>query len=154
MKELRIKIHSVVDVITNSSTTIYTMAGAGTIKTIKLMVDSILTIAGSDLKAEDMFDFELEVAGEGDFRWDKWYSETPEVQDLKWDDRRAAYDEYVKGIKESGVEPDWWSEYEGSDYSYEDVYLHVTAKLENYDAAAKILDNLSDLFSHEAERDG
>lgn len=152
MKELRIKIHSVVDVITNSSTTIYTMAGAGTIKTIKLMVDSILTIAGSDLKAEDMFDFELEVAGEGDFRWDKWYNEHPEVHDLKWDDRRAAYAEYAEATRDN--RPDWWDEYEGSDYSYEDVYLHVTAKLESYDAAAKVLDTLSDLFSHEAERDG
>ena len=104
MERLLIKIHSVVDVITNSSTTVYTMAGPSTIKTIKLMVDSILRIAGSDVKAEEMFDFELTAAGADDFRWEKWINEHPEAKDMVWADRAAAWKVYKAGLKEM---PGW-----------------------------------------------
>lgn len=59
MKELTVKIHSIVDVITNSSTVIFTMAGPGSIKTTKELIDSLLAIGGSDLIADDLFEFSL-----------------------------------------------------------------------------------------------
>jgi hypothetical protein len=56
--EFRIPIHSVVDVITNSSSVIYTEATRAAIDTAKSMINEILSIAGSDKTADDLFDFQ------------------------------------------------------------------------------------------------
>jgi len=61
MKELRLKIHSVVDVITNSSTVIYTEASESAIETAKSIIDDILKVAGSGKTADDLFTFEVKV---------------------------------------------------------------------------------------------
>jgi len=59
MKELKIKVHSIVDLITNSSTEIYVYAGDYTLKSVKELIDSLLEIGGSIKKADDLFTFEL-----------------------------------------------------------------------------------------------
>ena len=55
-----IKLQSVSDVITNSSTEIYTVCTEYTLDRLKDIVNSILEISGSSLKADDLFTFELE----------------------------------------------------------------------------------------------
>jgi hypothetical protein len=62
MKELRIPLHSVVDVITNSSTVIYTQASSGAAKIARAMIEEILEIAGCDKKVEDLFDISVKPA--------------------------------------------------------------------------------------------
>ena len=57
-----IKLQSVSDVITNSSTEIYTVCTEYTLDRLKDIVNSILEISGSSLKADDLFTFELEEA--------------------------------------------------------------------------------------------
>lgn len=53
-------IHSVVDLITNSSTVIYTEAHEGTIKTVKEIINLILKLGGNKtLTADDLFTFSL-----------------------------------------------------------------------------------------------
>jgi len=47
------------DVITNSSTSIYTVAGKYTISTIKEIIDTLLEIGGSSLTADDLFTIKL-----------------------------------------------------------------------------------------------
>jgi hypothetical protein len=66
MNTLKLKVHSVVDVITNSSTVIYTQASEGTISSIKEMINALLALGESDLTADDLFEFEL---SEGDDSW-------------------------------------------------------------------------------------
>ena len=61
MKELVLTVHSVVDVITNSSTVIYTEAASSSIETAKAIIDDILVAAGSDKRADDLFDFAVKV---------------------------------------------------------------------------------------------
>lgn len=56
---LYIPVHSVSDLITNSSSTTYTMATDGTIKCVKEIVNSFLAVAGSTKTADDMFEFSL-----------------------------------------------------------------------------------------------
>ena len=108
MKSLKIKVHSVVQIITNSSTVIYTQADEGTIISLKEMVNALLKIGGSELTADDLFTFELDSDGE--------------------------------------------ESYGGNS----DIVLNVTCKSDNEHAilAAKILNNLDNLFNHEAEYDG
>lgn len=55
-----IRIQSIVDVITNSSTEIYVVATDYTLDRIKDIVNAVLEIGESDLTADDLFTFELE----------------------------------------------------------------------------------------------
>ena len=54
-----IKIHSFIDLITNSSTEIFVEANQNTIKSVKSVIDNILKLAGSNFTADDLFEFSL-----------------------------------------------------------------------------------------------
>jgi hypothetical protein len=56
---ITLKLHSIIDVITNSSTEIYTYVGKYSIDKAYELLNEILKIAGSDKKAEDLFDVKL-----------------------------------------------------------------------------------------------
>lgn len=58
--EYKINIHSLVDVITNSSTVIYTWADEDSPNTLKEMIDEFLKITGSDKTCDDLFEIRLE----------------------------------------------------------------------------------------------
>jgi hypothetical protein len=60
-KEIRIKVHSFCDLITNSSTTIFVSTHGESIKLLKEFVDYLLKNAGSPFKAKDLFDFKIEI---------------------------------------------------------------------------------------------
>ena len=59
--QFRIPVHSIVDVITNSSSVIYTEAHNNSISIAKKIIDSVLTAAGSTKTADDLFDFSVTV---------------------------------------------------------------------------------------------
>lgn len=59
MRKITLKVHSFIDIITNSSTEIYVQASEHTIKNIKNMVNSILALGGSTLKSDDLFTMTL-----------------------------------------------------------------------------------------------
>lgn len=79
MTHVILRVHSFVDIITNSSSEIFVEANENTIKNVKTLVDSLLTLAGSSQKSDDLFEFELVNRNEEDEDWDPEY---PEV-DLK-----------------------------------------------------------------------
>lgn len=54
--EIRLNIHSIIDVITNSSTEIYTHACTNAKEFAYEALNEILKISGSNKKAEDLFD--------------------------------------------------------------------------------------------------
>ena len=58
MHELRIKLHSMTDLITNSSTVIYTYSGAS-LNACREMVDEIFRVLGIDKKCDDVFSLRL-----------------------------------------------------------------------------------------------
>jgi len=62
MTKIIIPVHSVVDLITNSSTEIYTSATDKTISTITDFANTMLSVGGSPLRAADVFDVKLVVA--------------------------------------------------------------------------------------------
>ena len=61
MKTIIIPIHSFIDVITNSSTSVYVGCHDNTIKFAKELVDDLLKAAGSDKTSEDIFEFNIQV---------------------------------------------------------------------------------------------
>jgi hypothetical protein len=58
-KSISVPIHSVVDVITNSSTVIYTHARDGADKVAREMIQEILDLGGSTLSVDDLFDIRI-----------------------------------------------------------------------------------------------
>ena len=56
------KTHSIVDVITNSSTTIFTWASGNSKAMVLELIDEVLAVAGSDKKAEDLYDVTVQVS--------------------------------------------------------------------------------------------
>lgn len=60
MEELKIRIQSEIDVITNSSTSIYTVSGDYTIDRLKEIINSLLSLGGSKETADDLFDIYLD----------------------------------------------------------------------------------------------
>lgn len=75
--KLEIKIHSFIDIITNSSTEIFVQASQKTIDNIKLLIDNILAIGGSQLKCDDIFLLSLNSEDEDGYEdYEKIYIET------------------------------------------------------------------------------
>ena len=79
-----IPVHSVVDVITNSSTVIYTEASNNAANIIEELIDDILTVADSPRKASDLFVFTVQrLPREGFASWLSWeasdYEAFPEL---------------------------------------------------------------------------
>jgi putative lipoic acid-binding regulatory protein len=66
-KKYIIKIHSFVDLITNSSTEIYVAAGEHTVKAVKEIINNILLIGGSKLIADDLFEISLSNSDVGEY---------------------------------------------------------------------------------------
>lgn len=62
--EIRVDIHSMVDVITNSSTVIYTWATGGT-NQVKELINAILKASGSDKTSDDLFTIEERMTEDG-----------------------------------------------------------------------------------------
>ena len=73
-----IKIHSLVDVITNSSTVIFTWASGNSEAMVLELIDEVLAVAGSDKKAKDLYDVKVQVAGGADNvpNWMDFYPDT------------------------------------------------------------------------------
>jgi len=59
-----IKVHSQVDLITNSSTTIYSSATKESVKEIRKFINTVLKIAGSPARCGDLFELELVINDE------------------------------------------------------------------------------------------
>ncbi len=59
MKSYYIPIHSYSSLITNSSSEIYVQATEKTVEAFKEIINASLQLAGSELKADDLFEFEL-----------------------------------------------------------------------------------------------
>lgn len=79
---LVIKIQSISDVITNSSTEIYTICSEHTLDRLKEIVNSILKITDSTLTADDLFIFELEEESEDRYGcyYDRGYKVIPKKE--------------------------------------------------------------------------
>lgn len=59
MKAFIINVHSLVDLITNSSSEIFVCANNKSVETIKQLIDAILILGDSKLKCDDLFDINL-----------------------------------------------------------------------------------------------
>lgn len=86
MNAIIIRVHSFVDIITNSSSEIFVEANQNTVNNVKNLVNSLLALAGSRSTCDDLFELELVNRNEGEEEWTPDYPEvdlkvTPKVSD-------------------------------------------------------------------------
>jgi len=145
-----IRVHSAVDVITNSSTVVYTMAGPSTIKAIKALVDGILEAAGYNRRADDLFEFKLAYDEDRVCEWREEHLSglDPDFAEKGWKERGVILEQMKLDP------PDWWDDYEPDGYEYENIYVSVTAKDEAFAGTALALSRLDELFQLVGDRDG
>ena len=159
--KIKIKIHSFIDVITNSSSEIFVRADERSIETLKDVINALLNLTESKYVVDDIFNFEIEWSGAADYRYDKIYDEIKgKYSDINvWDklsmneryeQQTIRYREYEKEL----VKPKWWNGFEGQSGLYGDIYISVSVKEEFEDSiyadkCAKMLSGLHNLFSTE-----
>lgn len=158
MQQLRIKYHSFIDIITNSSTEIYVSVGDWSVNAVKDLVNGMLKIAKSDKTCDDLFEISV-----NNYRCEEWILD--KIGDYYLSDRMT-WDEYEvltddeklnKYFQETGETHETMStkyyEYIDDDYdSFDESSLLVKAKTDDPDVieVAKILHNLRDIFAIEA----
>ena len=157
---IKIKPHSVVDVITNSSTVIYTYSD-NCVTPIKEMINEFIKVfmPDSDKTADDMFFIGVFCDVDRYFEYD--YDETPEaiavINDLPYEEQGAAFDKLLLSIlKGETKRPDWMEEVEGyedySGYAYETT-LHIETKDAKYNKIAGLIHKTLYSTDHEASYD-
>jgi len=163
-KEIRVKIHSLVDVITNSSTVIYVQSHNNTIKYAKDLINNLLKISGSDKTADDLFIFKLEVNREQELDKDLYdyledeyldkFQKGLTVDNLrKMSDKEGAkiLNQLLDSISEGKIEP-----YSGYGKNYNDYDTReLVIKAKNDDTLTiNLTDKIKRIFDIDGRYDG
>lgn len=150
MKPIKIKFHSSVDLITNSSTTIFTYSD-GSITALKELINEMLKTFNLSYSFDDLFYADTFLAEEYEYYED---SNFPEDQD-----NRKYLDELKTKILKGEIEkPEWMVKLENTPdkYSYHrrSTTLEIMPKDEKYEALAKQLYQYLYSTNHDAEYQG
>ena len=152
MKQLEIKIHSFVDLITNSSTELYVEATAGTLKSIKNLIDNLIKSISPTLSVDQLFDFELKTEVDDeylfDYAFDYLFSElSNEEMTLSYDLKRKIIKIRLEEVKLQTPRPGWLQDIYNDLKS--ETKIVVTCKDNNQHLinATEILNNLNNIFS-------
>lgn len=166
---IKLKLHSIVDVITNSSTVIYTYQN-GCVKPAKELIDEMLKLSGvTDKTADDIFYFGVFCEDEVYFNYlDEHISYAPEdYPKVEWRSpdrqekqklRQDWFDDIVLKVMKGEIEqPDWMIEAEkGSGWSEwaPDSYLALVPREEKYEVFGNKIKSLLNSISADGGRDG
>lgn len=145
-----IKIQSITDVITNSSTEIYTIYSAGDIKTIKSIVNALLAING-DFTFDDLFDIKLII---NECAFQRLWDDSEELQkEYPNDEDFYKYLETCNQDELNRFEDIWYDDHWDYSFSFYDGYrvtlkpgIEVTEKLQH---AIDAIHTLDSIFDHE-----
>jgi hypothetical protein len=153
--ELKIPVHSVTDLITNSSTTIFTYSGSSE-QVLKDMINEIFKTFGIYNKCEDVFDTVVlcndkyqytEYIDDCDGEYPEGVDETTDINQL--------YDDVKSGKL---PKPAWFHIVEESESSYDyftpSTYLYIIPKEKEYEKLSELIKSFLYSTSHEATRDG
>lgn len=146
-----IKIQSITDVVTNSSSEIYTIYTSGDIKTIKSIVNALLAVNG-DSTFDDLFDIEMLIS---DYVFENLWEKSIELQ--KEYPNEDDFNKYLKTCTNQNdldrFKDIWYDDPWHSYPSFYDGYsvtlkpgIEKTEKLEQAIRAIQTLDNI---FDHE-----
>lgn len=152
-----LKIQSISDVITNSSTEIYTIYTKNDIETIKNIVNALLAVNG-DSTFDDLFNIELLI---NDSVFEYLWEDSTEIQE-QYPNRDDFYDYLEKLTDESELdrlEDIWYDTHSWNCYmSFYDGYVvsikPEIEKTEKLEKAMQAIQALDSIFSHEVSYEG
>lgn len=155
---IKIKMHSLIDLITNSSTEIFTYS-EGSVKPMKEMINEIVGTFGIKETCDDMFD--TVVMCDDEYRYRKY------IERLKGDgenlpkdyDESIDIDQLLEDVKAGKVsKPKWFTDVEESEndwyYLRPETYLYIIPKDEKYRAMAEKIRKFLYSTNHEATYNG
>lgn len=159
---LKFKFHSIVDLITNSSTVIFTYQNS--IKEAKELIAEILKLSGSDKTPDDVFYYGVFCGSDEylDDIEDTLDDEVPDdlPSDVDWKRENELREEWInslisKIIKEEIKKPDWMEKCETNydDYHYS-TYLYLIPKDDKYNELGDKIRKLLGSVSGDGYRDG
>jgi len=147
MKTLKIPIHSMIDLITNSSTEIFVTSDSS-VKPAKELLTELLKINGSDKTCDEVFTLTVEVDNErlADFLADQMEEYDEELwnklglEDASWQETDNIISKYLEDIEKGEIErPEWISTMiEDMEISI-DTYLVVKSNDPKYDNFLELL---------------
>ena len=121
------------DVITNSSSEVFTIYTEEGLEQIKKIVDAVLKVGGSELTFDDLFTIEL--CFDEDYAWDEYIEEHPDAVR-----ENVSTEELLQFCKDHN------NDYEGS--TLIDGFS-IVAKDEKNTEAAQLLNGIDYIFDHE-----
>ncbi len=153
---LKIPIHSVTDLITNSSTTIFTYSD-GSVSAVRDMVNEFFQTFGITKKFDEVFD--AVIACEESDQYSEYIGELDEEElpegVTKETDAKKLFDDVVSGKIEK---PKWFSDVENKEDSWSyftpSTTLYLIPKAPEYKELAKKIEGFLYSTEHEGIRDG
>jgi hypothetical protein len=156
---MKIQLHSMTDLITNSSTVIYTYSDSSE-AALRVMIDEIFKVFGINKTCDDVFN--LSVTLEEDYLYSERFHALDngnipeELQNMHSNDLDKKIQEIVNKVKNGEIEkPNWMAEVENKDYDYtRSTTLNITPKAPEYQKLATMVKNFLYSPSHEASYNG
>lgn len=155
---VKIPVHSLIDLITNSSTEIF-VHSEKSVEPAKELLQELLILNGSKEKVEDVFDFSIELGRLEEYF--EYYLENDEealtelgidpneFDNLDWTDRGKKIKEVVKDINEGRKEIPF-----SIDKYHVETYLVVKSKQSKYDHLLELLNKFlysPDWYEHSSD---
>lgn len=147
--KIDIKIQSVSDVITNSSTTVFTVYSRSDLDTVKDIVNAILAIDGK-YTFDDLFTIHMSI---DDYAIEDWYNDSESLQE-RFRNVDELYDLLVEADTE--VVEEFEDMYADQDYYgrsfYNGYYVRIKEGVENSEvlqAARNAINRLDCIFDHD-----
>jgi len=152
MKELRLSFHSIVDVITNSSSVVYTSCTSSTIEHMKEIVNSILKAGGSDKVADDLYKFKIVPSENAQERAMNYIDSHPESVGAKKINSWKEAEKYVDDMMEKDTLKKFIDD--NSVFDYDNFYTDALVMKCKTPEGEDFIKNIYSLFSHEGSYDG
>lgn len=143
---MKIPLHSTTDLITNSSTVIFTYSESSESALVE-MINEVFKTFGINKTCEDVFQTVVLTDG---YR----YLESEDSEGMTSEQVNQLYADVLTGKIEK---PEWFKnaeEHENYEYFTPDTYLHLIPKKEEYKKLATLIKNFLYSTDHEAQRDG
>jgi len=164
--EMRISVHSIIDVITNSSTTVFVTVSKRSVQLMFDLIDEILKIAGSDKKAEDLFKVEIdrdwyEITERFLEDYSEEYSKLEEIAIMKGIDAATApmgYSEAEKYTYNTLIpflkEKDRYEKYNTNHLGYANASSLIVKAINTDKSTIDIWEKIMDIFNVEGYYEG
>ena len=157
---MKIRLHSMTDLITNSSTVIYTYSDAS-LEACRNMIDEIFLTFGIDKKCDDVFSLSVTMHSNDAYR-DAIDGMEPEeipeeLRGLSYREMDAALDKYLDRIALGEIKKPKWMEDVEKGRGYSDYRpstdLNIVPKAPEYQKLADLIDKFLYSTDHESSYD-